>query len=531
MGCAEVRPIVLLSTIVLNWNRADLLARTLDSYAATVSVPHEVIIIDNGSADESGAVIERFQASFPAQAILLPENRGGAALNLGIERARGELIHLSENDLLYEPGWSETVVSLFDAFPNLGQLSLFGPTPRDDEIWELKPSVLRHARGRILYEDLGGNLGTASILRRELFDRGLRVTTFGHEGGFLFPNDMQLSADVKAAGYMIAWAPHYLVRNVGHSPEEFNLRSEYYTQNYRAKPWLGEDGWRGRISSWQARPVPSRDTVLRELFSGERISPEKSVPNGECPEPQLWSMFDGWTAEVEIIELIYGLVRATKPCLAVETGTWHGMTAAAIGRALQVNGRGRLVTTEIDPESFAAASARIEGAGLVGTVATTNQASLSFKPDQPIDFLLLDSELGLRLEEFRHFQHYLAPGAIVVFHDTNASHAVVRAGVEELSRTGVLRVLTLRTPRGIAVCQYATVEETANAERQRFAERSAEQDLLARHTAELAARARTICDLTAERTRLISELESRATRLDQAPVKSVRDWWRRLVRR
>jgi glycosyltransferase involved in cell wall biosynthesis len=44
---------MLVSTIVLNWNRAVLLQQMLRSYADTVSGPAEIIVIDNGSSDDS----------------------------------------------------------------------------------------------------------------------------------------------------------------------------------------------------------------------------------------------------------------------------------------------------------------------------------------------------------------------------------------------------------------------------------------------------------------------------------------------
>jgi glycosyltransferase involved in cell wall biosynthesis len=42
-----------ISIVVLNWNRSDLLKETIDSYLNTVTVPYELFIIDNASADDS----------------------------------------------------------------------------------------------------------------------------------------------------------------------------------------------------------------------------------------------------------------------------------------------------------------------------------------------------------------------------------------------------------------------------------------------------------------------------------------------
>jgi predicted O-methyltransferase YrrM len=441
----------LISTTVLNWNRADLLKRALESYQRTISVPYEVFIIDNASTDDSPRIIEAFCAQNPnAASVLLQENVGGEAINIGLGRSRGRLIHISENDLEYLPGWSDKVVELFNVFPRLGQLSLFGPVPLDEEAWNLRKSRLRHAKGRIVYETKR-NVTTSSVLRRDLVDRGIQIGSYRSAGGHLLPDDSGLSEAVKAAGFMVAWADHYLVKNLGHYGAEFEQRREYYRESYRSKRWLGETGWLDRIAEWRSRPKPVRSSFL---FPTDRTSPEKSFPSEECSEPQLWSMLDGNTAELETLEFLYGLVRLIKPRFAIETGTWHGYAAVAIGRALKHNGRGELVTLEIDPDCCDVAERRIAEAGLDGVVRVVNQSSLAYETDRPIDFMLLDSHLKLRVREFRHFLPRLEPSAVVVFHDTSRTDKAVQAGIEELEADGLLQAMLLATPRGIAICQY-----------------------------------------------------------------------------
>lgn len=130
----STQPVI--STVVLNWNRSDLLKRTIESYLDTVSIPYEIIIVDNASRDDSRDVIDSFTATNTnISSVLLDENRGGEALNAGLELATGDLLHLSENDLEYLPGWSERVRDYFEVFDDLGQLSPFSPVPEDNEVW------------------------------------------------------------------------------------------------------------------------------------------------------------------------------------------------------------------------------------------------------------------------------------------------------------------------------------------------------------------------------------------------------------
>jgi hypothetical protein len=48
------------------------------------------------------------------------------------------------------------------------------------------------------------------------------------------------------------------------------------------------------------------------------------------------------------------------------------------------------------------------------------ERSLNFRPRNDLQFALLDSELRIHVEEFRHFYEKLAADATVVFHDTGA---------------------------------------------------------------------------------------------------------------
>lgn len=77
----------LISTVLLNWNRADLLQRTLTSYLDTIACPFELFVVDNGSTDGSPAVIKDFCDAVPEiHSIFLATNCGGEALNNGLQQ-------------------------------------------------------------------------------------------------------------------------------------------------------------------------------------------------------------------------------------------------------------------------------------------------------------------------------------------------------------------------------------------------------------------------------------------------------------
>jgi len=448
-------PQPIISTVVLNWNRADLLALTLSSYQNTITLPYELFIVDNASTDHSRTVIEDFCCHNPqATALFLSENKGGEAINLGLQRAQGQYLHISENDFEYLPQWAEISIDLFEVFPELGQLSLFGPLPADDTpggVGVVPPSQLRHAQGRIIYE-MQHNVGTACIIRRQIWDQGIRVHSLPEQNGVIFPNDGRLSTEIKKAGYLVARTDRCLVKNKGHTVSELKQRQDYYLANYRAKPWLGEAGLQKRIAQWEKADKPGQ----RQCFLWPELSllREKSQPHSACAEPHLWSMLDEWTPEIETLEFLYAFIRLVKPRVCVETGTWRGFTAVAIGQALKHNGRGHLWSLEQQADIGLRARQFLQLCELQQQVNIVETASFNFKPQEPIEVLMLDADISIRIQEFQYFKPYLAPQAWVIIHD--AAHATVNQGIQQLVETQQLTQLYLPTPRGLALCQSLT---------------------------------------------------------------------------
>ena len=85
----------------------------------------------------------------------------------------------------------------------------------------------------------------------------------------------------------------------------------------------------------------------------DRLLPESRYigPTEVCPRPERWhSRPDGQSTEIEVSELIGGLVRGLQPDTVVETGSYSGQTTEIILRALDENEHGTLVTCEVDVE-------------------------------------------------------------------------------------------------------------------------------------------------------------------------------------
>jgi len=184
------------------------------------------------------------------------------------------------------------------------------------------------------------------------------------------------------------------------------------------------------------------------------MRPEAMPIRAECPEPWRWSAPDDFATEAEVSAFLGDLVRVLKPATVIETGSYLGYTAQAIGRALALVG-GTLVTLEVDGDRAAAAAGRC--AGLPVTVLA--QSSLTYTPTALIDVLFLDSEFETRMPELRHFRPYASPRCVVVLHDsaptTYPGWELLDQGMRAVVADGIVQPwLTLPTPRGVGLTRY-----------------------------------------------------------------------------
>lgn len=111
-----------ISVVLPVHNRADLLPRAITSVLEQQLREFELIIVDDGSDDDSVSVAQSF-VDERIRIIRLVRNRGGnVARNEGIRAARSELIAFLDSDDRYLPGKLASVVAKFDSEPELDLL-------------------------------------------------------------------------------------------------------------------------------------------------------------------------------------------------------------------------------------------------------------------------------------------------------------------------------------------------------------------------------------------------------------------------
>ena len=157
------------SVIIPTYNRAQMLCEALASVRRQTVQDFEVLVVDDGSSDDTAAVAK----AFAPQAIYLRQEHGGvaAARNLGIRSARASYIAFLDSDDLWLPHKLERQLAFLREHPSVGLLyarmwsyHVDRPTER-----QLEPRAVARSFDELLN---GPNTVTTStvIVRRECFD-------------------------------------------------------------------------------------------------------------------------------------------------------------------------------------------------------------------------------------------------------------------------------------------------------------------------------------------------------------------------
>ncbi len=202
---------MIIHTVMVSYQRLDLTQQAVQSYLDTVTAPHTLIVVDNGSSqDVTDWILNNWGAGFSYR-LLGANHYPGFACNRGFEDAPDEatVLHRADNDFVFLDGWCEEIQRCFAANPNLGQL---GMRTGDEELHNS--------------HNVGGNCA----FRRLLWDQGLRwdetpwplIETPG------WTEDSYMSPSVEARGWQWGRVQNSCIRPISHE----SIDDEYYRKSW-----------------------------------------------------------------------------------------------------------------------------------------------------------------------------------------------------------------------------------------------------------------------------------------------------------
>jgi GT2 family glycosyltransferase len=213
-------PAIDVAAIVVNWNGRAHLELCLSSLLHQTLERTEVILVDNGSEDDSVEFVQqRFDGA--VRIIAHPSNLGyGAALNAGIRAARGRYLFAVNNDTEIAPRCLAELVAAADRHPTAGSCApkILSFTDRhviDNVGHLLYADGLSRGRGRLEVdhgqydreEEILLPSGCAVLLRRSMLEQiGLFDEDF-----FAYCEDTDLGLRAQLAGWRCRYVPTAVV--------------------------------------------------------------------------------------------------------------------------------------------------------------------------------------------------------------------------------------------------------------------------------------------------------------------------------
>jgi GT2 family glycosyltransferase len=216
-------PIV--SIVIATWNSGNVIPQCLNSLENQTFRDFEVIIVDNGSSDNS---IENLPEKWPEldfQIKKLENNTGfAAANNLGVQLAHGDWLALLNSDAFPEPDWLENLLQAAAREPKFSffasrQLQAGAPHLLDGagDAYHISGLAWRRYAGfpaahfGLESEEVFSACAAAALYSRRAF---LQVGGFD-ESFFSYLEDVDLGFRLRLQGFRCLYVPEAVVMHVG----------------------------------------------------------------------------------------------------------------------------------------------------------------------------------------------------------------------------------------------------------------------------------------------------------------------------
>jgi len=113
-----------ISVIITSYNSSGLVAEAIKSVLSQTCQNFEIIVVDDGSTDNSLDIISNLKERHPERIFLHThnnhQNRGIiASYQLGISKSKSEYVAFLEHDDTWSPNYLERKVEIFDTFPEV----------------------------------------------------------------------------------------------------------------------------------------------------------------------------------------------------------------------------------------------------------------------------------------------------------------------------------------------------------------------------------------------------------------------------
>lgn len=219
-----------LSIVIAVYNGADFLAKCLPAALAAADAETEIIVVDDGSIDDSAETGKKYGAKIVA----LGRRAGAAhARNLGVRAASGEIVLFVDADVVVQPDTIRNVRRVFTENPSVcAAFGSYDDAPKEPDFFSQYRNLMHH-----FFHQTGSReaetfwSGFGAIKRRTFLDAG----GFDAEK-FEIPSveDIELGYRLREAGHRILLVPDLQAKHLKKWTFRSILRTDFWQ---RAIPW------------------------------------------------------------------------------------------------------------------------------------------------------------------------------------------------------------------------------------------------------------------------------------------------------
>lgn len=182
----------MISVVIPLYNKEKSIVATLQSVLAQTYTDYEVIIVDDGSTDQSMRVVHEYIQNLDSKkrerfTLISQLNYGvSAARNAGIIASNGEYVTFLDADDLWASDYLDTLHTLIQDYPKAGLYSIGyrvinSPTmPSREQIDDVNKNALRGSVDNLWIEDMDLYIGSTCSSKERMIRVGLMDTHMTH---------------------------------------------------------------------------------------------------------------------------------------------------------------------------------------------------------------------------------------------------------------------------------------------------------------------------------------------------------------
>lgn len=272
-----------LSVVIATKDRARYLERALESFGKQIGAPSfEVVVVDNGSTDDTREVAQRAQAGYAVTYVYEAQPNRGAARNRGTAAAQGHLIVFCDDDVYAPPGF----LAAHDAAHTLSNFVVSGPIINvPGYAVRPRPSLANYSRAffctcnvsapKVAIDAIGGFDERFHLYGWEDTELGIRLREHGMRAKFAWdaylwhikpPHDVTLESELRKAVEKARMAVRFLAKN--HSPRVKSATGAHAANLLRAKALEPLLPWFAGAATDQTLPPSIRSFARAQLLDG-----------------------------------------------------------------------------------------------------------------------------------------------------------------------------------------------------------------------------------------------------------------------